>query len=220
MAIDFLLLKRYPHPEAVRFRHYGWCQPAFSFGYGQAVETVRGRLPDRDAELVRRFTGGGLVDHRRDWTYALVIPRPHPLCKRPARDSYRTIHDVIRNTLAARGHPVALKEPGATGSRQRAKAPGVCFEEPEDFDVIRSDNGAKVAGAAQKRTTKGLLFQGSLERTSLPETDWDALPDLLAGELASALDAERVNPGWPDFSPEEESTLTEQFASAEWLERR
>ena len=43
MAIDFLLLQRYPEPAAPRFRHYEWRAPAVTFGYGQKIEFVRAR---------------------------------------------------------------------------------------------------------------------------------------------------------------------------------
>ncbi len=220
MALDFLLLKRYPEPGAVRFRHYDWRQPAFTFGYSQKIAFIRQRIPEVEPELVRRPTGGGLVDHRNDWTYALVIPRSHPLCARPAGNSYQAIHDTIRQVLTDQGHPVELKAPATEPRKKRAPAPGVCFEEPENFDVIHRETGAKVAGAAQKRTGAGLLFQGSLERSALPGCDWDALADLLAAELAHTLASPLTSASWPDFDPEEESHLTAQFASEEWLERR
>src|SRR4051812_2047322 len=41
MAIDFLLLQRYPAESAARFRHYEWRGPAFTFGYAQKVSAVR-----------------------------------------------------------------------------------------------------------------------------------------------------------------------------------
>ena len=221
MALDFLLLKRYPHAGAVRFRHYDWRNPAFTFGYSQKVAFIRERLPDTEAELVRRPTGGGLVDHRNDWTYALVIPKPHPLCARPAGSSYHLIHDTIRKVLDDQGHHVELKAPATETKRDKpSPGPGVCFEKPESFDVVHRETGAKVAGAAQKRTGAGLLFQGSLERSALPGCDWDALADLLAAELAHTLDSPLTSTGWPDLDPEEESHLTAQFASEEWLERR
>ncbi|MCU6551020.1 lipoyl protein ligase domain-containing protein, partial [Klebsiella pneumoniae] len=76
MATDFLLLQRYSNETHARFRHYGWHRPAFTFGYSQKIAFVRAQLPaDTPVELCRRPTGGGVVDHRDDWTYALVIPR-------------------------------------------------------------------------------------------------------------------------------------------------
>src|SRR5688572_17096391 len=60
MAVDFLLLQRYPGETAARFRHYGWHRPAFTFGYSQKIEFVRDQLPrNQPLELCRRATGGG-----------------------------------------------------------------------------------------------------------------------------------------------------------------
>ena len=67
MAIDASLLDSTPAGVAV-LRHYGWSEPAITFGYTQRVEDVRNTV-DTDLTLCRRITGGGIVDHRNDWTY-------------------------------------------------------------------------------------------------------------------------------------------------------
>ena len=69
MALDFLLLQRYPEPSAARFRHYEWRTSAFTFGLSQTIDYVRANLPSGETfDLCRRPTGGGIVDHRNDWT--------------------------------------------------------------------------------------------------------------------------------------------------------
>lgn len=215
MAVDFLLLQRYPHADAVRYRHYDWRRPAFTFGYGQKFEFIRSRLPrDEPLDVTRRATGGGLVDHREDWTYAIVLPRAHPLWERPGPVIYHAVHDALVNTLNALGAHVALQrdEPDA--------APGVCFERPEVGDVIRVADGVKVAGAALKRGKHGLLLQGSIWRPFAGPVDWDAFEQRLPGTLARALEARVAEPGWPAFNPDEEEALLEQYASPEWIEAR
>src|SRR5580658_5275279 len=110
MASDFLLLQRYPGERAARYRHYGWRSPAFTFGYSQKLSFVRGQLPpDENLDLCRRPTGGGIVDHRDDWTYAVVIPRGHPLEEARATQSYRAIHEALAESLKTAGAPVELK---------------------------------------------------------------------------------------------------------------
>lgn len=216
MAVDFLLFQRYPQPEAVRFRHYGWRRPAFTFGYAQKIEFVRSRLPAGEAfDLARRATGGGLVDHREDWTYALVLPRQHPLWDRPGPAIYHAVHDALAAALNALGASVRLQrvEPEV--------APGVCFERPEIDDVVRELDGRKVAGAALKRGKHGLLLQGSIWRPLLPEiADWSALEEKFPRVLGTALGCTITEPGWPAFAPEEEEILVEQYASADWTEAR
>ncbi|WP_237702439.1 lipoate--protein ligase family protein [Opitutus terrae] len=242
MALDFLLLQRYPRATAPRFRHYSWRAPAFTFGYSQKIAFVRSVLPAGETfELCRRPTGGGVVDHRDDWTFALVIPRGHPLEEVRAIESYRAIHESLAEALRRQGVPAATKntevervvpnalvrdatasEPieAATNASTTA-GPGVCFERAELFDVIHEASGRKIAGAAQKRNKHGLLFQGSLWRPALgqPLDDEQLLQDfteLLARALA--LPAESVP--WPELNEDEVSGLTEQYSSPEWIEWR
>lgn len=222
MAADFLLLKRYPERGHARFRHYGWRQPAFTFGFSQKIEYVRSQLPpagEGPFDLCRRPTGGGVVDHRDDWTYALVIPREHALCEIPAPESYRVVHACIADALIALGEEVVLKKgSGAEGAGGEAAAgPAVCFERPERYDVVRSDSGAKVAGAAQKRAKEGMLFQGSIARPAVsPSLDWDAFEAGFIERLAKALGAGAVETPWPDFAEHEMEGLVEQYSAGEW----
>lgn len=215
MAIDFLLLQRYPQAAAVRYRHYDWRRPAFTFGYAQKIAFIRSRLPqDEPLDVTRRSTGGGLVDHREDWTYTLVVPRQHPLWDRPGPVIYAVVHDALAATLNGLGAQVRLQ-------REEPEAPpGVCFERPEIGDVVRIDNGAKVAGAALKRGKHGVLFQGSLWRPFAGPIDWSILEERLPLTLARALEAGAVEPGWPNFDPEEEQALVDQYTSDEWVAAR
>ncbi|MET0262151.1 MAG: lipoate--protein ligase family protein [Rariglobus sp.] len=227
MAADFLLLQRYPEPVHARFRHYDWRGPAFTFGYSQKIAYVREQLatlaPDEHLDLTRRPTGGGVVDHRDDWTFALVIPRGHALYDARATESYRQIHADLTAALRDQGQPVVLKErcePAAEGVTCEP-GPTVCFTRPELYDVIHSNTGAKVAGAAQKRTKHGLLFQGSIWKPAVAATvDWDAFEEAFVARLAATLQAEAVTTPWPEFAEGEHDGLTEQYSSPEWIEYR
>ncbi len=253
MAADFLLLQRYPEAAHARFRHYDWRGPAFTFGYSQKIAYVREQLaalaPDEHIDLTRRPTGGGVVDHREDWTFALVIPRGHALYDARATESYRQVHADLVAALVAQGQPVILKEScdGSSECRsllagdsgddttaadpspasrllhsnpRKASAPAgptVCFIRPELYDVLHADTGAKVAGAAQKRTKHGLLFQGSIAKSVLGPVDWDAFESAFTDRLAATLGAESVATPWPEFAEGEHDGLTEQYASPEWI---
>lgn len=227
MAADFLLLQRYPEATHARFRHYDWRGPAFTFGYSQKIAYVREQLaaltPDDHLDLTRRPTGGGVVDHRLDWTFALVIPRGHPLYDARATESYRQIHAALVAALRNQSQPVILKEhcePAAQGSACEP-GPTVCFVRPELYDVLHADTGAKVAGAAQKRTKHGLLFQGSLARSTLsPTLDWDAFETAFTTRLAATLGADPAPTPWPEFAEGEYDGLTEHYASPEWIAHR
>ena len=227
MAIDFLLLQRYPDAATPRFRHYEWRGPAFTFGYAQKIAFVREQIAaavgEQHVDLCRRPTGGGLVDHREDWTYALVIPRGHPLEELRATQSYRVVHEAIADALRAQEVDAITKavadEADATG------AAGVCFQRAEIHDVVHALSGVKIAGAAQKRNKHGLLFQGSLWRPAAQATggatvDWEQFETDFIARLATGLDASVETTPWPEFNEDEVSGLTEQYSSPEWIEHR
>ena len=69
MAIDEALLET---ANAASIRFYRWQSPAISFGYFGRFADVAEYASERD--LVRRWTGGGIVFHGEDLTYSIVIP--------------------------------------------------------------------------------------------------------------------------------------------------
>ena len=218
MAVDFLMLRHYPRPGVARFRHYEWRGPAVTFGYSQKFAFVRSQVPAEVTDICRRATGGGIVDHTDDWTYALVIPRGHPLWESRASSSYRDVHQVLAGALAVQSVPAELK---AVAAPQGSGPAGVCFQQAELFDVVNRATGEKIAGAAQKRTGRGMLLQGSIWRPACGRgVDWDAFAGDFAGALASLIGAGTVHPGWPEWSDDEESALIDQYASPEWNEER
>lgn len=217
MALDFLLLQRYPQPLAARFRHYEWRTQAFTFGLSQALDYIHANLPPGGPwDLCRRPTGGGLVDHRNDWTYSLVIPRTHALFDAPATQAYRDIHAALANAMIALGQPVALQDK----RHPSEEGPTICFERPELYDVLNTATGLKIAGAAMKRNKNGLLLQGSIEKSRVGAVDWDAFADRFAAEIAKALAAEAGPTPWPELNESEVEGLVEQYSSPEWMAHR
>ncbi len=226
MALDFLLLQRYPEPGWPRFRHYGWQRPAVTFGYGQEIGFVRGQLAAMTGEtggaldVCRRPTGGGIVDHRDDWTYAVVIPRGHPLEEVRAAESYRAVHGALAATLRLQDVDAVLKQP-APDIPPESGAAGICFQRAEVSDVIADRSGVKIAGAAQKRNRHGLLLQGSVWRPATGgRVDWERLQEDFVNALAAALGMESQPVPWVEFNENEVEGLVEQYSSPEWIERR
>lgn len=221
MALDFLLLQRYPGLEP-RFRHYDWRRAACTFGFSQKIAFVRSHLPAEDLDLCRRPTGGGIVDHRNDWTYSLVIPRGHPLYDEAAPQSYRLVHEAVVAALIACGQPAVLQptrpEPGEAAEAGPA---GICFQRAEIHDVVNPETGIKIAGAAQKRNKNGLLLQGSLEKgTVRDDLDWERFAQQLQDALARCLRTGAEEVSWPELDESEVDGLTEQYSSREWIEYR
>ncbi len=222
MAIDASLLDSTPSGITV-LRHYGWSEPALTFGYTQRIEAVKDTI-DTDIRLCRRLTGGGIVDHRNDWTYALVISADVPVASEPAIDLYLKIHSAIQATLAAQQVDSHLAPcPKACGEIPPViEGPDQCFVQPVANDVL-NQQGQKIAGAAMKRTRAGLLVQGSIDRAALPEDfDYNTFGKQLPTQLAQALDLEI---GHSDdlpalFDGPRIQQERERFQSDEWLNKR
>lgn len=215
MAYDFLILNRYPDAKSLRLRHYGWIRPAFTFGMSQAYEYALSEIPDRSVEICRRPTGGGVVNHLDDWTYSLIIPPNHPLARSQPSDSYRSIHECIASAMESQGADVILNF--ATPEKS---IPSVCFTKPEVYDIVLRDHPTKVAGAAQKRTKRGYLVQGSIWKPSLPDLDWSQFYEDFIRSFSTLADAEVQRKPWPQWNESEEEQLIAQFESEEWNRRR
>jgi lipoate-protein ligase A len=154
MAFDEALLLTADRPMV---RVYRWAEPAVSFGYFGKYAPIAASWPGR--AYVRRMTGGGVVLHGEDITYSIVVPIAHPFAQCSARESYCAIHGALAQWLAVRGVAASLAHaPEGQGN-------GVCFDSPAEADVIAG--GRKLAGAAQRRTREGLLYQGSVQGVPL-----------------------------------------------------
>jgi lipoyl(octanoyl) transferase len=153
MALDEALLESAPELGRPVLRFYGWLERAASFGYAQKYAEIERWTLLRP--LVRRPTGGGLVPHDTDWTYSVTFPPRHPWYRLKAVESYRRVHEWIRDAFDS------IKVPTTLAPSSQKEIPGQCFVGAEQFDVVW--HGRKIAGAAQRRTRAGLLIQGSIQ---------------------------------------------------------
>ena len=200
MAVDSWLLTQ----EIPVLRLYHWKGLWGSMGYFGEVEKAGKLLPE--VSLVRRETGGGLVDHRNDITYTLVVPRTYGLAKVKGVESYRLIHSALATALENSGHGVELVRHDYDVDSSS------CFEKPVEWDLINGQ-GEKIAGAGQRRTRKGLLHQGSiLLRKS---ADGSLILKRLAHELARNVSPVDLKPSGQSFTE-----LVRQFAADSWQKRR
>ena len=199
MAIDEALLR---HAKAPVLRLYSWDQPCVSIGYFQKAAVAPSNRP-----MVRRYTGGGLVEHGRDLTYTLVLPSDHPLTTAGTLPSYRSIHQAVAQALQDCGIKCLL------ATAQPKKDDPSCFLKPVPADVLNSD-GLKLAGAAQRRTKQGCLHQGSI---LLPYPIPPQLGQLLTQCLSSCLAQEAVPSALTrEEHLEADSLETRRYATRDW----
>ena len=187
MAVDASLLHSTPKDIAV-FRHYAWMEPAITFGYTQQWAEVSALFPD-DIRLCRRLTGGGIVDHRNDWTYALVIQTSLPAARTRANALYEQIHGSLAHALKRQDIQTQLAPcPRQCGEPVTSRGADQCFVQPVANDVLDL-RGNKIAGAAMKRAREGLLIQGSIDRATLPsDFDFQHFAEAFVNELSAGLD--------------------------------
>jgi lipoyl(octanoyl) transferase len=197
MAIDEALLETAMVPT---IRFYRWRSPALSFGYFGKFSDVAIYAAERD--LVRRWTGGGIVFHGDDLTYSIVIPASDPVFDESSIAIYEKIHRALCGALAAGGQDAELASVAALCERRKSRKGDLqiaqrrtgdrrslqtaicdsednCFANPVRADVMM--DGRKIAGAAQRRTRHGLLQQGSIQGFALNSD--------LAQKFAQALSA-------------------------------
>ena len=184
MATDEALLEAVAHdPSVAYFRTYGWTEPTLSLGYFQTLSEALSDPRWREVALVRRPTGGGAIWHDREITYALAVPRDHPL-SRQSKVLYQAVHGAIAALLDETG--VSARRRGEAGaSDPRTPRPFLCFTDCDAEDLVLGT--AKVVGSAQRRRAGAVLQHGSLLLARSPHTP--ELPGV--AELASASDPPR-----------------------------
>lgn len=210
MALDEFLLNEGGGVPVLRF--YRWLEPTVSFGYFEPAEAARQLAGDR--AVVRRLTGGGLVEHGNDLTYTLVVPRSEPFVRVRSVESYRSIHAAVAASLAQGGwqsdsHPEKAAE---TASKSAVNA---CFQQPVLHDLVA--HGQKIAGGAQRRTRAGLLHQGSVLLADATSPAWTGvLRQLLPAALALRCEERRLT---PDEIARAGEIAAAKYATAGWTNR-
>ena len=203
MAADEWLLETATFPV---LRVYRWLGEWATLGYFGNLAQAQGALPG--VRWVRRWTGGGVVDHRTDWTYTVVAPSGEALANLRGAESYRRIHEALVGVLLAEQSGVRM----SAGNEQTGAA--LCFENPVSHDLVGGD-GRKLAGAGQRRTRRGLLHQGSVA-AACDEAVSRQRAEALASGLAAAWESH-------DFEAPEallSRLVEERYANPTWTWRR
>jgi lipoate-protein ligase A len=203
MAVDEWLLETATAPL---LRVYRWQGDWASVGYFGKIAEAQAAIPR--VSWVRRWTGGGIVDHRADWTYTLVVPQAEPLASWRGTEIYRAIHAALADALVAEGIAARL----CGGDEETGAA--LCFENPVNHDLLGPD-GRKLSGAGQRRSRQGLLHQGSV-LAACGELDSQQRAEALAGRLARCWQPFHAQPEPLDLA----QRVTARYARDGWTSRR
>jgi lipoate-protein ligase A len=158
MAVDEFLFDALTDEPRTVLRFYQWERPTASLGYSQTGGNVLDLAFCRakGIDVVRRITGGKMVLHHREMTYA-VASSDQSVFSPTLGGSYKIISQALMNGLVKMGlHPsLAQKAP-----LFYAKGNLPCFSRPAR-DEIEVD-GKKIVGSAQKRAGIKFLQHGSI----------------------------------------------------------
>ncbi|HOL22641.1 MAG TPA: lipoate--protein ligase family protein [bacterium] len=159
MAIDRVMVDIYKKEKMPIFRIYGWKPYGFSIGYSQKAEDVldipaciRDGIP-----FVKRPTGGGIIFHGDEVTYAVVCSTGDINAPRSVRDGYKILCSFILEAYRHYGlEPIFAIDSGQV-KKERSS---ICFSSFEDYDILV--NGKKIGGNAQKRSRDIIMQHGSI----------------------------------------------------------
>ena len=180
MALDEILLGSVGDGAILRL--YDWAEPTVSFGYFEKSASARGVA--RGRATVRRWTGGGIVEHGEDLTYSLCVARGNAFAALRSEESYRRVHAAVARALSRCGLTTAAHAAPAAPAVGEFNA---CFERPVLHDLVAA--GRKVAGGAQRRSRAGLLHQGSIRPDFADHAALAAWKSAMHRELPAAFGA-------------------------------
>ncbi len=203
MAVDEWLLEIATLPV---LRVYRWHGDWASVGYFGKIASARASIDG--VRWVRRWTGGGTVDHRVDWTYSVVVPQGEPLASLRGSESYRAIHAALADTLTAEGIGAHMSR----GAEETGAA--LCFENPVSHDLIGGD-GRKLAGAGQRRSRLGLLHQGSVAAACCDDGAFQKRAETLVDRLSRTVELFSLR-----LDPQSLAQKVARYERSEWTNRR
>jgi lipoate-protein ligase A len=156
MAADQALLESADEGFAT-LRFYAWTQPTLSLGYFQPESARHIHEPLVRLPFVRRPTGGRILVHHHEVTYALALPFG-PMWRLEAEKVSAWLgrmHRVIADALRALGVQTDVATGSVAGSGET-----LCFLQPVEGDVLIGAH--KIVGSAQRRRRGALLQHGAV----------------------------------------------------------
>jgi len=152
MALDHAMLDHSLLTGEAIARFYGWNEPAVTVGYFHEMEN---QLAENNSPI-RRYTGGGLVEHGDDITFTLIFPAGSSPAKATSATRYQWVHSHLAESLAAGGFRTRRHEE----KFQNGLEP--CFQHAVSEDLIDPKTGEKICGGAQRRCRGAVIHQGSI----------------------------------------------------------
>jgi lipoate-protein ligase A len=146
-----------------------------------------------------------------------VIPACDPVFSKSSLAIYEKVHRALCDALNANGERAVVAggvDPGGSAVAMRAAISSggySCFANPVRADVVI--HGRKVAGAAQRRTSRGLLQQGSIQYVDLG----NGLSERFVKALSSNCRTRRIE---REILERAEKIAAHKYGTEDWLRKR
>jgi lipoate-protein ligase A len=177
MLLDAELLENGDAYSCPILHFYEWAGESAT--YGHFIDPAKfldlNRAQDLSLQLAQRPTGGGIVFHIWDMAFSVLVPASCSAFSMDTLENYAFVNNAV---LAAvneflDGKPLLSLTPDDFTSWD-ANCGHFCMAKPTKYDVMWE--GKKIAGAAQRKTKKGFLHQGTV---SLVHPNMDYLEQVL-----------------------------------------
>lgn len=142
---------------------YEWEGDSATYGYftdpGQLLDLSH--ASKLDLSLARRPTGGGIIFHIWDMAFSVLVPSHCLEFSTNTLENYAFVNNAVLAAIKEflGGQPPLSLTP-TDFSPWDPDCAHFCMAKPTKYDVMLE--GRKVAGAAQRRTKKGFLHQGTI----------------------------------------------------------
>lgn len=163
MAIDASLLANLDNSSRPTIHFYEWQADCATYGYFVDPFTFlrKDGVEKVGLQLAKRPTGGGIIFHLWDFAFSVAIPSASYLFSENTLENYRFINQAVLNTAKEfMGNSTSASLIVDDFLPKDIHCKRFCMAQPTKYDVIMC--GRKIAGAAQRKTKKGFLHQGTI----------------------------------------------------------
>ena len=183
MAKDAQLLNEIESINSPILHFYDWNVPCLTYGYFTKPEMHIDLASMHNLGLyaAKRPTGGGIIFHLTDLAFSVILPSFYPGLSTNSLENYYLINSKVAQAISL--FLSESKEPILNiCQKDVTECFSFCMAKPTQYDVVI--DGKKAAGAAQRKTKKGLLHQGSISLCLPPK---DLLAQILKENILQAM---------------------------------
>lgn len=168
MLLDEELLSSIGSDPILHF--YDWEGDSATYGYftNPAEYIDLDKAQKCGISFARRPTGGGIVFHKWDLAFSVLVPATSKYFSINTLDNYGFVNHAVLNAAMEflQGGPLELTKDD--GQAFDPSCDRFCMAKPTKYDVVLQ--GRKIAGAAQRKRRQGFLHQGTIA-LAMPDED-------------------------------------------------